>query len=69
MGTCNGTAEQNWAIEADETIRINGKCMDIYREEKPAKPRSSRGPAPAAPTSNDSHAMAPWSTPCRAMPG
>jgi len=27
--SCNGTAAQNWTIEADGTIRINGSCMDI----------------------------------------
>jgi hypothetical protein len=26
---CNGTAAQNWTIQTDGTIRINGSCMDI----------------------------------------
>jgi protocatechuate 3,4-dioxygenase beta subunit len=29
MWDCNGTAAQNWTIETDGTIRINGSCMDI----------------------------------------
>ena len=29
MYGCNGTAAQNWTIETDGTIRINGSCMDI----------------------------------------
>jgi Glycosyl hydrolase family 59/Ricin-type beta-trefoil lectin domain/Glycosyl hydrolase family 59 central domain len=29
MYDCNGTAAQNWTIETDGTIRINGSCMDI----------------------------------------
>jgi len=37
MWDCNETAEQDWTIEADGTIQINGKCMDIYREEKTNK--------------------------------
>ncbi len=43
IGDCNGSAGQNWAIEPDGTIRINGKCMDIYREQKPARPRRPVG--------------------------
>ena len=37
MWDCNGSAAQNWTIEADGTIQINGKCMDIYRDEKKNK--------------------------------
>jgi hypothetical protein len=37
MGTCDGSAEQNWAIDTDGTIQINGKCMDIFRDEKTNK--------------------------------
>jgi endo-alpha-N-acetylgalactosaminidase len=37
MWDCNGSAEQGWAIPADGTIRINGKCLDIYRDEKTNK--------------------------------
>ncbi|WP_225447098.1 ricin-type beta-trefoil lectin domain protein [Streptacidiphilus sp. PB12-B1b] len=29
MWDCNGTSAQNWTVETDGTIRINGKCMDI----------------------------------------
>jgi len=29
MYNCNGSAAQNWTIETDGTIRINGSCMDI----------------------------------------
>ncbi len=29
MWDCNGSAAQNWTIETDGTIRINGSCMDI----------------------------------------
>ena len=29
MWDCNGGAAQNWTIETDGTIRINGSCMDI----------------------------------------
>ncbi len=28
---CNGTPEQNWTIETDGTIQINGQCLDVYR--------------------------------------
>ena len=35
MWDCNGSAEQDWAIEPDGTIQAaNGKCLDIYREQK-----------------------------------
>jgi predicted outer membrane repeat protein len=34
MWACSRTAGQDWAIDADGTIRINGKCMDVYRDEK-----------------------------------
>jgi alpha-tubulin suppressor-like RCC1 family protein len=37
MAGCNGSPEQNWTIEADGTIQVNGKCMDIYRDEKANK--------------------------------
>jgi alpha-tubulin suppressor-like RCC1 family protein len=29
---CNGTPEQHWAIKADGTIQVNGKCMDIANQ-------------------------------------
>ena len=31
MWACNGSPAQNWTVEADGTIQINGKCLDIYR--------------------------------------
>ncbi len=31
MWGCDGSAQQTWAIWTDRTIRINGKCLDIYR--------------------------------------
>lgn len=34
MWACNGSTEQNWTIEANGTIQIDGKCTDIYRDEK-----------------------------------
>jgi hypothetical protein len=34
---CNGTTQQNWTASSDGTIRINGKCLDIYRDEKASK--------------------------------
>ncbi len=34
MWDCNGSAAQHWTIEADGSLRLNGKCMDIYRDEK-----------------------------------
>ena len=37
ISDCNGSAEQDWAIEPDGTIQINGKCMDIYRDRKTNK--------------------------------
>jgi len=29
LGSCNGTAAQEWTVEPDGTLRINGRCMDI----------------------------------------
>ena len=34
MRDCNGAPEESWIIEADGTIQHDGKCMDIYRDEK-----------------------------------
>ena len=39
IADCNGAAEQDWKIETDGTIQINGKCLDIYRERKTNKTR------------------------------
>jgi hypothetical protein len=35
--TCNGSPEQNWTVEADGTIQINGKCLDVHRYGKASK--------------------------------
>jgi YVTN family beta-propeller protein len=66
MWACNDSTAQSWTIEADGTIQVNGKCMDIYRDEQKTRPPSSCGPVPAAQTRSGSHATAPWSTRCRA---
>jgi hypothetical protein len=29
MWDCNRTGAQQWAVQADGTVRVNGKCMDI----------------------------------------
>ena len=31
---CNGSSEQNWTINHDETIRINGQCMGVRNRRK-----------------------------------
>jgi hypothetical protein len=31
---CDGNAEQDWTVETDGTIRINGLCLDVYQESK-----------------------------------
>jgi Ricin-type beta-trefoil lectin domain len=30
LAVCNGSAEQDWTVKANGTIKINGKCMDIH---------------------------------------
>ena len=37
IADCNGSVQQDWTIETDGTIHINGKCLDIYREKKTNK--------------------------------
>jgi Ricin-type beta-trefoil lectin domain len=37
ISTCTGGPEQNWTIEADGSIQINGKCLDVYRDGKANK--------------------------------
>jgi alpha-tubulin suppressor-like RCC1 family protein len=37
LGSCDGGAAQHWTVETDGTIRINGKCLDVYRDEKTNK--------------------------------
>jgi hypothetical protein len=34
MWDCNGSAEQAWTVAPDGTMQVNGKCMDIYRDQK-----------------------------------
>ena len=34
ISDCNGSQEQNWTVEADGTLQVNGKCMDIFRDQK-----------------------------------
>jgi len=34
ISDCNGSPEQNWMVEADGTLQVNGKCMDIFRDQK-----------------------------------
>jgi alpha-tubulin suppressor-like RCC1 family protein len=34
ISDCTAGVGQEWTIEDDGTIQINGKCLDIYREEK-----------------------------------
>jgi hypothetical protein len=34
ISDCTGGPEQNWTIEADGSIQINGKCLDIFRDRK-----------------------------------
>jgi hypothetical protein len=61
MAGCDGSAGQRWTVEADKTIRINGKCMDIYRDQKTSKALVELWtPAPATPTSNGTRRMASW---------
>ncbi|WP_354536923.1 ricin-type beta-trefoil lectin domain protein [Kitasatospora sp. NBC_00240] len=28
---CDGSAGQNWTVGTDRTVRVNGKCLDVYR--------------------------------------
>jgi alpha-tubulin suppressor-like RCC1 family protein len=37
IGPCDGGAAQHWAVETDGTVRINGKCLDVFRDEKTSK--------------------------------
>jgi hypothetical protein len=34
ISDCTGGPEQQWTVEADGTVQVNGKCMDVYRERK-----------------------------------
>jgi hypothetical protein len=33
VATCNNSNEQNWTIEPDGTIQVNGLCLDTYQEQ------------------------------------
>ena len=37
MWDCNGSFEQAWTVESDGTIQFDGKCLDIYRDERTDK--------------------------------
>jgi hypothetical protein len=37
IATCDGSPGQDWTIEADGTFQTEGKCLDIYRDEKTNK--------------------------------
>ena len=37
ISDCNGSAGQVWIVEPGGTLQVNGKCMDIYRDEKTSK--------------------------------
>jgi hypothetical protein len=37
ISDCNGSPEQTWTIGSDGTIGINGKCLDVYRDQKKSK--------------------------------
>ena len=52
MWACDGAAAQNWTIESNGTIGINGSCLDITGGSTPTARSSRSGPATAAPTSN-----------------
>lgn len=34
ISDCTGGPEQQWTVETDGTIQVNGKCMDVYRQQK-----------------------------------
>jgi Ricin-type beta-trefoil lectin domain len=37
IATCAGSPGQNWTVTASGTVQVNGKCLDIYRDEKTSK--------------------------------
>jgi hypothetical protein len=37
LATCNGSPAQDWTVTGTGTLQINGKCLDIYRDEKTNK--------------------------------
>ena len=37
IATCDASPSQNWTVTGTGTLQINGKCLDIYRDEKTSK--------------------------------
>jgi hypothetical protein len=37
IATCNSSPGQDWTVASTGTLQINGKCLDIYRDEKTSK--------------------------------
>jgi YVTN family beta-propeller protein len=37
IATCNGSPGQDWTVTGAGTLQLNGKCLDIYRDEKTNK--------------------------------
>jgi hypothetical protein len=37
IATCDASPSQNWTVTTSGTLQINGKCLDIYRDEKTNK--------------------------------
>ena len=34
LATCDGSPGQDWTVTSSGTLQVNGKCLDIYRDEK-----------------------------------
>jgi hypothetical protein len=34
IASCDGSPSQNWTVTGSGTLQVNGKCLDIYRDEK-----------------------------------
>ena len=34
LATCDGSPGQDWTVTTSGTLQVNGKCLDIYRDEK-----------------------------------
>ena len=37
IATCDHSPGQNWTVTSSGTLQVNGKCLDIYRDEKTSK--------------------------------
>ena len=37
IATCDGSPGQDWTVTSTGTLQVNGKCLDIYRDEKTSK--------------------------------